>query len=64
MSTENRSEFDVRVVNFHLRRQTVSYKEFDKHLADLPDDAENCEETEARFTNSYEQRHVAEFDQS
>jgi hypothetical protein len=40
---------DVRLVRHHMRRQLLSRKEVDDHLAKLPDDAEHGVETETRF---------------
>lgn len=51
-----RKEFDVRVVNYHLRRRTVSTDEYRDFLASLPDDADEAVETEVRFDNTYERR--------
>lgn len=57
---KTRKEFDVRVVQFHLRNGDVGYDAFQKHLDDLPDDAEEAVESSARFDNAYERRANAE----
>lgn len=48
-----RKEFDVRVVDFHLRRRSVTHEEYEKYLASLPDDAEEADETETTFESTY-----------
>lgn len=53
-------KFDVRVVDFHLRHRNVKEDEYASYLKDLPDDAEECEETETRFSNPYERRNYDE----
>ena len=58
MPDNARHEFDVRVIDFHLRRESISYEEYEKHLNELEDVADNCVETSTRFSNAYEQRHV------
>lgn len=49
-------EFDVRTVRHQLRRQKITNDQLQKHLAGLPDDSENGEETETRFVGHFEQR--------
>lgn len=52
MSDDIRKEFDVRVVDFHLRRRSVTHDEFDKFLSELPDDAAEGEDTVTKFEPS------------
>ncbi len=54
--TEDEKMFDVRLVRHQIRRGVVSKEEVEKHLAALPDDAENGEETETRFVGHVENR--------
>ncbi len=48
---------DNRVVQYHIRRGTLTEAQWQAHLDALPDDAEEAEETETRFSPSYAQRH-------
>jgi hypothetical protein len=60
MSKSNyKTPFDVRIVDFHLRSGTVSSNDFEQHLTDLPDEAEEAEETETVFQPTYETRNYA-----
>lgn len=49
--------FDVRVLEHRLRRGEITREEYDKHLAKLPDDADEGAETETRFGTPYWDRH-------
>ena len=50
-------DFDVRVVEFNIRRGTVKREEYQKLLDKLPDETEEGEETETRFADPFDQRH-------
>ena len=52
----NHNQFDVRVVQFHLRHRNVAEDAYEAYLKKLPDDADECEETETTFSNPYERR--------
>jgi len=56
MSITYKTPYDTRVVEYHLRKGTVSHNEYNALLADLPDEAAECEETEAHFVPAYEMR--------
>ncbi|MFK7929076.1 MAG: hypothetical protein AB8H79_12860 [Myxococcota bacterium] len=53
MTDDIQKEYDVRVVDFHLRRRSVSREDFNKYLEALPDDAEEGQETVTRFEPSF-----------
>ncbi|MEN0062521.1 MAG: hypothetical protein AAGA48_10255 [Myxococcota bacterium] len=53
-------KFDVRTLKHRLRRGEVSVQELNAHLEELPDDAEELEETEVQFTASWAERHKDE----
>lgn len=56
MSITYKTPFDTRVVEYHLRKGTVSHDDYSTFLGDLPDEAEECEETETHFVPAYEMR--------
>jgi len=49
-------KFDVRTLNYRRRRQEVESKEFDRYLADLPDDADEAEPTKTVFVPAFEEK--------
>ena len=49
-------KFDVRTLRHRARRTELSPKEIEKHLADLPDDADEAENTKTEFTASFEEK--------
>ena len=60
MSITHKSPFDVRVVEYHLRKGTISHEEYEQYLTALADDETESEETETQFVPSYENRHYGE----
>ena len=48
--------FDKRLIRSRLRSKTLVQKEVDAHLANLPDEADNCEESEVVFHTPYGDR--------
>lgn len=53
-------KFDVRTLPHRLRRGELSPTEVEKHLQELPDDAEEGETTEVVFSRSFEERNKAQ----
>ena len=51
---------DVRVLEFHLRRGTLTREEYDKVLSGLPDEADEAVETQVRFAANFEARAYGE----
>jgi hypothetical protein len=51
---------DNRVVQYHIRRGTVTEAQWQAHLDSLPDDAEEALETETQFSPAYELRHYVD----
>ena len=51
---------DNRVVQYHLRRGTLTEAQWQAHLDSLPDEAEEGEETETQFSPAYEMRHYVD----
>jgi hypothetical protein len=49
-------KYDVRALKYRLRRNEISKKELDKHLAALPDDAAEAETTNTGFAATFEER--------
>ncbi|HHO50441.1 MAG TPA: hypothetical protein ENK18_06090 [Deltaproteobacteria bacterium] len=49
--------FDTRTLKHRLRRKEITPEELEASLAELPDEAEELEETSVRFTSPYEDRH-------
>ena len=49
--------FDTRTVRHNIRRGVTTHGDYVKHLDELEDCAEMCEETDTRFDNPYEKRH-------
>ncbi len=52
--------FDTRSLKHRLRRKEISPEEYEAHLAALPDDSEELEETVVQFTSPYEDRHYTQ----
>ena len=44
-------KFDVRALKYRIRRNEISAKELEKHLAALPDDASEAETTNTGFVD-------------
>lgn len=49
-------KYDVRTLKHRLRRNEITLAEYEAHLAELPDDSEELEETEVTFTASFAER--------
>lgn len=49
-------KFDVRTVDYRLRRHEITPKELDAHLDDLPDEADEAEPTKTAFVPSFEEK--------
>jgi hypothetical protein len=49
-------KYDVRALKYRLRREEISKKELEKHLASLPDDAAEAETTSTGFAATFEER--------
>ena len=54
--------FDVRVVEYHIRRGATTRAEYNEYLASLEDEAEHGNKTETNFADPYGKRHYASFD--
>lgn len=63
MHNEDETLYDVRVVEYHIRRGKLSVADYEAMLAKVEDDAEHGEPTETRFTASYEDRKQAAADE-
>ena len=48
--------YDTRTQKHRLRRGEVTLTELGEHLDALPDEAEECVETNVRYTSPYEDR--------
>ncbi|MBX2798455.1 MAG: hypothetical protein KTR31_12315 [Myxococcales bacterium] len=51
--------YDTRTVKHRLRRGEYAPADLDSHLSELPDEAEEFEETTVQFSRSFEERHYA-----
>jgi hypothetical protein len=49
-------KFDVRSLRHRTRRNELSPAEVEKHLKDLPDDADEAENTKTEFVASFEEK--------
>ena len=49
-------KFDVRTLKYRSRRSELSPKEIEKHLASLPDEADEAETTKTEFVASFEEK--------
>jgi len=49
--------FDVRVIEHHLRRGTITQEQYQAFLDDLPDEVDEGDETETRFSPTWAERH-------
>lgn len=49
-------KFDVRTLKHRVRRNEMTRKEIDAHLASLPDDAAEGEETKTDFVSSADRK--------
>ncbi len=53
-------DLDVRLQRRNLRSGKIEQAQIDEHLADLPDDAEECVESDIRFERKFQDRRVDE----
>ncbi|MEQ1504131.1 MAG: hypothetical protein ABMB14_17950 [Myxococcota bacterium] len=49
-------KFDVRSMKYRQRRGEISDEELAKHLASIPDEASEAEETRTQFVATFEER--------
>lgn len=56
-------QFDSRTIEHLIRRGQVSREDWAKHLADLPDDADEGAQTQVRFTDSYARKTADDSDE-
>ncbi len=54
------AKFDVRIIEHSIRRGQMTFKDFDDHLADLPDEAEEATEMETTFQATFAKRRKSE----
>ncbi len=57
-------QFDVRTLPYRLSRGEITQEQVDKVLGELPDDADNADETQTAFTTPWQDRLDAEGDDS
>ena len=56
MSITYKTPYDTRVVEYHLRKGTVTHADYAKHMNDLPDEVDEWDETDTHFVAAYENR--------